>query len=570
MEPSDSASKNLKEDTHIRRLLEREMILQQFFDFDWTMGGRRERVLECFDVDEGISAKEFASMIDEKDLETLFRECGPYSEKDFLGEFYTVVDGNLRIQGSWNAVREKVWMVLRQYGREAYAVLRAVLDLDKPTFTDLTSRASQIFGSRIYPTRLIHDLAYKWGILRDVGRDNYSAWEIPKERRVPVGEVLDSCGLTGLPRLSTKIARLEYETVLRSTQEFDSYVGSLIENRFEETLHFGKFFTSKQLDIYLATLFGDLLYFDILLAITQQYGLANIPIINERGSQIMRTGFNLALFGEPGTGKTFAVDDMIRGNLDRGIPAHGLPGRNRYCGGMTAARFIRLAEAYDGIQFNFIIPEFNDWFRYSGMVEPLKLAMEQREIKYEIKDEVIGPYKVNSFFSVNYNTKVVKDRYRVTISDPNFNAIEDRMLCRLSSLSRERFDAIAESQRRLLLGKLDMNQAQAIRDHLTLMYATQNGHPLIPEDLLPKKVLLTEHLFNRIVDAREKILDKYPDVVPFSPRLESRALKLACALSTLTYFSTPDDVIEIQDHAIETAIKFYSEECEVRSLAIKH
>ncbi|MHA1861953.1 MAG: hypothetical protein ACTSVM_06665, partial [Candidatus Ranarchaeia archaeon] len=210
MEPSDSASKNLKEDTHIRRLLEREMILQQFFDFDWTRGGRRERVLECCDVDEGISAKEFASMRDDRELDTLFRECGPYSEKDFLGEFYTVVDGNLRIQGSWNAVREKVWMVLRQYGREAYAVLRAVLDLDKPTFTDLTSRASQIFGSRIYPTRLIHDLAYKWGILRDVGRDNYSAWEIPKERRVPVGEVLDSCGLTGLPRLSTKIARLEY------------------------------------------------------------------------------------------------------------------------------------------------------------------------------------------------------------------------------------------------------------------------------------------------------------------------------------------------------------------------
>ena len=72
------------------------------------------------------------------------------------------------------------------------------------------------------------------------------------------------------------------------------------------------------------------------------------------------------------------------------------------------------------------------------------------------------------------NTKVVRDQYRVTISDPNFNAIEDRMLCRLASLSRDRFTAIADSQRKLLRGELEMKQATDIRDHLTLLYAMQN------------------------------------------------------------------------------------------------
>ena len=569
MDPNNNKELENVSMTPNSRLAEQEALLQLFFDFDWTLGGRRERVLDHFQVDPGISTHEFAKTLNDEDLETLFDQCGPYGEHDFLGEFYTVVEGKLTQKGSWNAVQEKVWMVLRQYGREAFAILRAAIELDKPTFTDLASRASQIFGSRIYPTRLIHDLAYKWGLFRDIGRDNYSAWTIPEERRKPVQEVLDSCGLTGLPRLSTKIARLEYESVLRSSEEFDSYLGDLIENRLDDTLTYGKEFSSLKLDQYLIELFGNFLYFDILLAITQQYGLANIPIVNDRGNQTMRTGFNLALFGEPGTGKTFAVDDMIRGNYDRGILPHGLPGRNRYCGGMTAARFIRMAEAYDGVQFNFIVPEFNDWFRYSGMVEPLKLAMEQREIKYEIKDEVVGPYKVNSFFSVNYNTRVVNDHYRVTISDPNFNAIEDRMLCRLSSLSRDRFDAIANSQRRLLLGQIDMDQAQQIRDHLTLTYATQNGHPLIPVELTPKKVMLTHELFDQIVGTREKILEQYPDVVPFSPRLESRALKLACVLSTLSFFQSPTESIKIQDHAVDIALRFYQEECEVRRLAIK-
>jgi len=166
----------------------------------------------------------------------------------------------------------------------------------------------------------------------------------------------------------------------------------------------------------------------------------------------------LALFGDPGTGKSFSTRDMILGKPSAKIGAHGLPGRNRYCGGMTPAFFIRIGEAYAGRVFNFIVPEFNDFFRYKGMVEPLKIAMEQGEIKYETHNEVIGPYRFTSFFSVNYNVAVHDRGYEVTIQDPNFNAIEDRMLCRLHRLTKERFIEITKSQMKLALGAIDVEK----------------------------------------------------------------------------------------------------------------
>lgn len=143
-----------------------------------------------------------------------------------------------------------------------------------------------------------------------------------------------------------------------------------------------------------------MIFFDHLLSITQHYSICDAEVISETGFKAANTGFNLALFGEPGTSKTFAVKSMMLGNENLGVPPHGLPSINRYCGGMTPAMFIAIGEAYVGGRFNFIVPEFNDWFKYRGMVEPLKLAMERGEIRYETKSYTVGPYRFTSFFSV--------------------------------------------------------------------------------------------------------------------------------------------------------------------------
>ena len=374
-------------------------------------------------------------------------------------------------------------------------------------------------------------------------------------------------GAQPLPVVKGKAATNELNEVLKFEKEFDEHLNDVVENRLDQTTAFGKQFSVNELALYLLELFGSTLFFDSLLSIVQQYSLADVEVVSKPGKSAMKTGFNLALFGQPGTGKTFAALDVIVGHPRKGVLAHGLPGRNRYCGGMTPALFIEIGQAYEERKFNFIVTEFNDWFKYKGMVEPLKVALEQGIIKKETMRGTVGPYKFTSFFSVNYNTKVQLKGYKATVGDPNFNAIEDRMLSRLHRLTRKRFEQIAGSAMRFTLGEISMDKAASIRDHLTLVHAIETNHPLV-EDIYPyKPVLLTRSVYERIVEAREAILEhlKYRESLDFSPRLEMRAIQLACAMSLLSYFRDDKECIDIDQEAIRLAIKFYVEEASVRS-----
>ncbi|MHA1144063.1 MAG: hypothetical protein ACTSRW_04940 [Candidatus Helarchaeota archaeon] len=380
-------------------------------------------------------------------------------------------------------------------------------------------------------------------------------------------------GVSGLRRPLNPLGVDELNEIRVMNFEFDMYLKNLLEYRLEDVIKFGRQFSLDILVNYLKDdlNFGNPLYFDSYLSIIQQYGLADVKVINGQGKQALSTGFNLAFFGDPGTGKTFAIDDIIRGNESNGIEPHGLPGRNRFCGGMTAPRFIRIGEAYHDLKFNFIVPEFNDWFKYKGMIEPLKLAMEHKQLRYEIKDEAIGPYEFTSFFSVNYNVKTKLGRsntrrnYKVTVSDPNFNAIEDRMLCRLHVLTKNRYNAIIDSQRRMSLGLVSMHLAKKIRDHVTLLHAIQTSHHLTAKEFPSKPVLLTDNVYEKLEDARHHLFNELPeDTIQFSPRLEFRAIKLACAASLLTHFQQ-DDYLLITKQALKLAIRFFIEEALLRS-----
>jgi hypothetical protein len=201
------------------------------------------------------------------------------------------------------------------------------------------------------------------------------------------------------------------------------------------------------------------------------------------------------------------------------------------------------------------------------MVEPLKLAMERGEIKYELHREVVGPYKFGSFFSVNYNVATFGRGYEVTVQDPNFNAIEDRMLCRLHRLTKQRFVEIAQSQMKLALGEIDIEKgAKQIRDHLTLVYAIETGHPLVRPRFPPKPVMITLQAYELLEKARNAILEQIPrEFVTFSARLEDRAIRFACAASLLNYFQSNLDYIQVSQDALRYAIQLYVEEASVRS-----
>ena len=547
-------------------------ILKRYFKFDDEWSEPRKKVIEYMGWDKKITLDEAAKLLKPEEIVEIWNKfTEEYNKsKNFFGKFWIVKDGKIEQGDGWEIVRKEIVKILKKEGIRAYAILKALLEIgkqEKGNYFEFIRKIQKISGKSI--SWKVMEKLEKVGIVHEYRSNRYHEHWIPEELVPVVKEVLNRhTPNTIAPSFTSNIAQSEFEEVIRLEAEFEKHLKHIVESdKLKQVIEFGRSFDIEELARYLKSMFGDLLYFDSLLAILQQYALADSEIINPNGKRAGFTGFNLALFGAPGTGKTFAIDDMIRGNSRLGVPPHGLPGRNRYCGGMSAAKFIRIAEAYEGRKFNFIVPEFNDWFKYKGMVEPLKLAMEQREIKYEIKSETIGPYKFNSFFSVNYNTQVAKKGYKVTVSDPNFNAIEDRMLCRLHKMTRKRFKALRESQSKLRLGKLSFELSKNIRDHLTLVYAIQTTHPLVADKFPPKKIRLTEKLDETLEKVDEILLEQVEDAELLSPsvRLAERAIKIASAGAVISYFKSPDEYLDITDAEIRYAIRFYIEEMNIRS-----
>ena len=135
------------------------------------------------------------------------------------------------------------------------------------------------------------------------------------------------------------------------------------------------------------------------------------------------------------------------------------------------------------------------------------------------------------------------------------------MICRLHSLTKQRYVEIAQSQKRLALGEISFDEmAQQIRDHATLVYA-------IERDRFPAKpVMITAEIYETIGKARKAILKRIPkDYLRFSARIEGHLIRFACAASLLNYFSSDLDFIPINKDALKWAIKLYVEEASVRS-----
>jgi hypothetical protein len=536
-----------------------------------------ERFKDAWDIDEDQAALEIASVTDDERLKELFDTCKPRDWIVFRGKYYTFENGALLFEGSWKTIERNFHQIRKKHGKNGLDILKRFLDAGEScTLKDLTLHLKH----KINPEPIVNELERLKIIVTSYQGDGYKEWKILEEVSPLIQSELGVAPPTLVPAsaavtsaaVSPEAGEIDYlrwerQEIGKMDTLLNEYVSDLLKNRLDATLRFGKTFSLTALADYLMQLFGPVLYFDSLLSITQQYGLADVEIAHDHGKTGMRTGWNLSLFGEPGTGKSFSARDMILGKLDAKVFPHGIPGRNRYVGGITPARFIRIGQAYQNRIFNFIVPEFNDWFRYKGMVEPLKLAMERGEIKHELHREVIGPYKFHSFFSVNYNVATLGRGYEVTVQDPNFNAIEDRMLCRLHRLTKERFIEIAQSQMKLALGEIDIEKgAKQIQDHVTLVYAIETGHSLVKPQFSPKPVLITPEAYEWLEKARNAILEQIPrEFVTFSARLEDRAIRFACAASLLNYFQSDLEYIQVSRDALKYAIQLYVEEASVRS-----
>jgi len=563
------------------RIVERKLLLKRAFSvsklFEIGMNlnlAYFNRFSSKWDIDEDEAALEIASDISEAQLKQVFDKFKPQKWAAFRGQYYTFENGTFLLEGSWKNLQANIRQVKQKFRRNTLAVLKTLVEAGRScSLKDIRHNLKR----SVDPLPILTELEQLKVITTAYKGDQYQEWKILEETSSLIWQelgaprkVAPSAVISARPDVQKEevdYVDLERQQISQMDRELDEYLNDLLKHRLDATIKFGKTFSVSLLATYLKELFGPILYFDSLLSITQQYGLANSEIVSQHGKTGMRTGWNLSLFGEPGTGKSFSTRDMILGKPDAKVYAHGIPGRNRYAGGITPARFIRIGQAYVSRTFNFVVSEFNDWFRYKGMVEPLKLAMERAIIRYELHREVVGPYMFNSFFSVNYNVTTFGRGYEVTVHDPNFNAIEDRMLCRLHRLTKERFVEIARSQMKLALGEIDTKKgARKVRDHLTLVYAIQTSHPLVKGRFPHRPVMITPQTYDMIKKARELILEHIPrEVVRFSARLEKRAMRFACATSLLNYFHSNLDYVPVSEDALQYATQLYVEEASVRS-----
>jgi len=573
------------------RVLEKKLLIKRVFPVPEVFEVGKEQgipffdqFVNCWEPDADEAALEIGQALSDKQLQETFKKHKGRTYAVFRGIHYTFEEGTLNLKGSVEKIRAGIAETEKKYGKDCITILKAMAQAGG-NFTQ--QEYKETLKQKIDPYPILGKLEQLKVVVPSYRGEEYCEWRmleetlplirdelgIPNVERKPIAPTAtapqSTAGAIGSQsKTEEEVDPLEDERqkVVAMQDELDKYLNDLIRNRLTQTIKFGKTFSAAYLAEYLQGLFGQLLYFDSFLSIIQQYSLSDIEIVNPQGKTGIKTGWSFALFGEPGTGKSFSTRDLILGIPGGKMQPHGIPGRNRYCGGITPARFIRIGQVYVGKTYNFIVPEFNDWFRYSGMVDVLKIAMERGEIKHELHREIIGPYRFDSFFSVNYNTAVMGKGYEVTIADPNFNAIEDRMICRLHRLTKERYVEIAKSQMRLALGEVSMDKgASQIRDHVALVYAIETGHPLVKGRFAKKPVMITAETYEAISKTRVAILKRIPGSMKFSARLEHNMVKFACAASLLNYFNDDLDYIPLSEDALERAVRLYVEEASVRS-----
>jgi hypothetical protein len=574
------------------KILEKKLLIKRVYSAtDIFQIGKENSItffggfVNAWEPDPDEAAFELAQALSDKQIQEAFKKHPPRNYAVFRGSNFTFEEGNLTPKGSTEKIRAGIAETEKKYGQAATAVLKMMAQAGGNFGGKEHEEASQL---KVDVYEVLEKLEQLKVVVPSYKGEGYREWRMLEETLPLIREELGmpmlerkpvaapSTTQTTLPTGSAGAVKQEEvppdplederKKIAEMQTELDTYLSDLLKNRLNETVKFGKTFSASTVADYLQRMFGEMLYLDSFLSIIQQYSICDVEIVNPQGKSGLKTGWSFALFGEPGTGKSFSTRDLILGIPGGKLAAHGIPGRNRYCGGITPARFIRIGQVYVGRTFNFIVPEFNDWFRYSGMVDVLKIAMERGEIKHELHREIIGPYRFDSFFTVNYNTAVMGQGYAVTIGDPNFNAIEDRMICRLHRMTKERYEEIAQSQMRLALGEVNLDKmAKQIRDHVTLVYAIQTGHPLVRGRFKKKPVMITPEMYVTVGKAREAILKHILDSMKFSARLEHNVVKFACAASLLNYFNDDLDYIAVSADALERAIRLYVEEASVRS-----
>ena len=297
----------------IKRCFSHPKILEIGTHFDIPFFKDNNRIQKS-NIDRSIY--ELVTNLKDDQLKEVFKKFDPWKWTQFRGIKYTFENGRLVMSDSWKPFRLVLEVFLKKHGEPAKEIID-IISRSKSGESELSiKRQMSVRHKRTDILKLLEELAQKTLIIQTYNGDSIVEWGIPEENIPEVQSLLRGEAplyprdmLSETPFNEEKKGKKiddylisEKKKIDEMDIEFDTYLNDLLNNRLKETLDFGKIFSIQSFVDYLKNMFGELLFFDSFLSITQQYGLADISIRSEtkKGTIGMKTGFNLALFGEIG------------------------------------------------------------------------------------------------------------------------------------------------------------------------------------------------------------------------------------------------------------------------------
>ncbi|MCD6481738.1 MAG: hypothetical protein J7L31_05660 [Thermoplasmata archaeon] len=208
---------------------------------------------DYWDIDHFQGAFEISKRITDDELLRIVEKNPPkyISLGGFYGKYYTVTEeGKIKLEGSWNLIRENVHKVLKNYGDKGYAILQAIINRGgRATYFEIMEEIEKILGRPYIPSYLLPRLQ-PLKLVFKTGSRRYPDWTMPPEIIPIVKEKLADYKKLGKKyriTLEEKIA-LEERTsflILRSDRRIAKIADEIAQKRREINLIFANKFGVK-------------------------------------------------------------------------------------------------------------------------------------------------------------------------------------------------------------------------------------------------------------------------------------------------------------------------------------
>ncbi len=131
-----------------------KIILKRYFWFDHEWSEARRKIIEYMGWDEKITVDEAAKLLKPEDLIEIWNKfTDEYSKSiSFFGKFCIVKDGKIKQGDGWEIARKETAKILEEEGINAYAILKALLEIgkqEKENYLEFAERIQEFSGKSI-------------------------------------------------------------------------------------------------------------------------------------------------------------------------------------------------------------------------------------------------------------------------------------------------------------------------------------------------------------------------------------------------------------------------------------